>query len=178
MMYWFLGATVILLFGLVAFRGAPYVPTHRRQVKKALDMFNLKSNDLFVDLGSGDGNMLKAAAKRGYRAIGYEINPILCVVSWLRCLPYHNLVSVRIRDFWFTDFPPETKAVFIFLAGPYMKHLSNKLEAEMAKRKKPLKVISYGFPIPGFAPKNYQESLYLYELQPNAKKDMALQIAS
>ena len=178
MMYWFIVGIVILLFGLVAFRGAPYVPTHRRKIVATLDMLNLKSNDMIVDLGSGDGNLLKAAARRGLRAVGYEINPVLCFISWLRCWRWHSLVSIKLRDFWLTDLPPDAKAVFIFLAGPYMRHLASKLENEMSKRKRPLLVVSYGYTIPGFAPKDFVDGLYLYELRPGAKMDMALQTAT
>lgn len=177
MTYWLIGGVILLVFGLVAFRGAPYVPTHRRKLKQVLDILKLKSNDMIVDLGSGDGSLLKAAAKQGLRAVGYEINPFLCLISWLRCLPQHSLVTVKLRDFWLTDLPPDTKAVFIFLAGPYMNHLGRKLEHEMSKRKRPLKIVSYGYAIPGFAPKDFVEGLYLYELSPNAKMDMALQTA-
>ncbi len=177
MTYWLIAGFILLVFGLAAFRGAPYVPTHRHKVRKALEMLDLVSNDMIVDLGSGDGFLLKTAAKQGLRAVGYEINPFLCIVSWLRCLPQHSLVTIKLRDFWLTELPPGAKAVFVFLAGPYMSHLGRKLEQEMSRRKRPLKVVSYGYAIPGFLPKDFTEGLYLYELKPNAKMDMALQTA-
>jgi hypothetical protein len=175
MIYWLIIGSILLVFGLVVFRGAPYVPTHRRKLRSALELLRLNSNDVIVDLGSGDGYLLKIAAKQGLRAVGYEINPFLCLIAWLRCLPQHSLVTIKLRDFWLTDLPPETKAVFIFLAGPYMRHLAKKLEEEMSSRRRPLKIISYGYAIPGYLPKNFVDGLYLYELSPNAKMDMALQ---
>lgn len=136
---------IVLLFGLTAFRGAPYVPTHRRAVERALDLLELKPGDVVVDLGSGDGVFLKAAARRGLRAYGYEINPILCLVAWLRCWRYRRLVTVRLRDFWSTTLPQGTRAVFVFGAGPFMKRLSEKLGREA----KGMQVVSYAFDIPG-----------------------------
>ncbi len=159
-------AVLIILFGFIVFRGAPYVPTHRNTTKKALDILNLKKGDLLVDLGSGDGVMLKAAAMRGIRAIGYELNPILCLLAWLRCYKYRGIVNVKCRDFWFTNLPKNTDVVFVFLAGPFMRSLGRKLKKEMKLRKRELRVVSYGFEIPNFKPYKVKDSLFFYKLDP------------
>jgi hypothetical protein len=142
---------LILLFGLTAFYGAPYVPTHRKQVEVALDLLSdhLRKGDTVLDLGSGDGVFVLAAAKRGFRAIGYEINPLLCIIAWCRCWRYRSLASIKLRDFWLTP-SPHVKAIFMFGGGPFMKRLGRKLSAERATRTEPLFVVSYGFPIPGY----------------------------
>jgi len=44
-------------------------------------MLNLKSGQTLIELGSGDGRVLKEAAAKGVRAIGYEINPVLVIYS-------------------------------------------------------------------------------------------------
>lgn len=175
MTYWVIVGLVILLFGAVAFRGAPYVPTHRRIIKTAMDLLNLNHDDVVVDLGSGDGNVLRAAAKHGAKAVGYEINPVLFTIAWLRCMPHRSRIRVLLRDFWLAEFPAETTVVFVFLAGPHMAHLSRKLESEMAKRDKPLRVVSYGFAIPGYLPRRIAKGLYIYELKPGAKAYASLQ---
>lgn len=166
MTQWIIIGCIILLFGAVVFRGAPYVPTLKRSVNHALDLLSLQKGDLLIDLGSGDGAVLKAAAARGWRGLGYELNPLLCLVARIRCLPHRNLVSVRWRDFWLAELPPDAKAVFVFLAGPHMPHLTRKLNAVMQNRTEPLKVLSYGFAIPGHLPKKMSNGLFLYELQP------------
>ena len=158
---WILGG-VLLVFGLVVLRGAPYVPTHRVGVRGALDMFDLPKGSTIVDLGSGDGVFLKAAAEQGYRVIGYELNPFLCVISYIRCWRYRSRVSVRWRDFWLSPLPPETDAVFVFLAGPYLRRLDAKLSKEKQGSKK-MPVVSYGFEIPGRPkPDKKQRALLLY----------------
>ena len=53
-------------------RDAVWVPTSAGMVEKMLDMAKVTSSDLVVDLGSGDGRMIIAAAKRGARARGVE----------------------------------------------------------------------------------------------------------
>src|SRR5687768_12561488 len=40
-----------------------------------LDMAKVTASDYVIDLGSGDGRMVIAAAKRGARALGVEFNP-------------------------------------------------------------------------------------------------------
>lgn len=175
MIYWLILGAIILLFGAVAFRGAPYVPTHHKRVRQGLGLLKMESNDLLVDLGSGDGTVLKLAAKHGWRALGYELNPLLVLISWWRCWPQHTLVRIKLRDFWLTELPPDTKAVFVFLAGPYMARLAKKLELEMAERRRPLQVLSYGYEIPGYLPEAIADGFYLYLLKPGTKAPMPLQ---
>ena len=153
---------ILLTFGAVVFRGAPYIPTHGKKIYQALDLLGLKKGDLVVDLGCGDGVFLKAAAKHGLKAVGYEINPILCVVAWLRCWPVRGQVKIYWRDFWLMPLPPDTKGVFVFLAGPYMQKLGRKIQQEAAKR--PLKVVSYGFTLPGLQLATVKQGLNLYKI--------------
>ncbi len=139
---------IILIFGLTALRGAPYVPAHSKHFNEALGSLKLPAGSLVIDLGSGDGSVLKLAARRGLKAVGYEINPILCAVSWLRCLRYKDQIKILWRDFWFVKFPPETRVVYVFAGGPFMKKLAKKLDCEIKNFKHDVYVISYGFEIP------------------------------
>ncbi len=56
-------------------RDVPWVPTPQVTVDKMLDMARLTPQDVVVDLGSGDGRTVIAAARRGARARGVEFNP-------------------------------------------------------------------------------------------------------
>jgi SAM-dependent methyltransferase len=58
-----------------------WVPMPEEQVERLLDMGKVTSADFVVDLGSGDGRTVIAAAKRGARAIGVEFDPDLVVFS-------------------------------------------------------------------------------------------------
>src|SRR3989475_12659974 len=49
-----------------------WVPTPRALVEKMLDLAGVTARDFVVDLGSGDGRLVIAAAKRGARALGVE----------------------------------------------------------------------------------------------------------
>jgi ubiquinone/menaquinone biosynthesis C-methylase UbiE len=52
-----------------------WVPTAPPLVEKMLDLAKITPDDFVIDLGSGDGRMVIAAAKRGARALGVEFNP-------------------------------------------------------------------------------------------------------
>jgi SAM-dependent methyltransferase len=58
-----------------------WVPTPPVLVEKMLDMVNLTPQDYVIDLGSGDGRMVIAAAKRGARSLGVEYNPNMVELS-------------------------------------------------------------------------------------------------
>jgi Methyltransferase domain len=58
-----------------------WVPNPAVMVAKLLDMAKVTPKDYVVDLGSGDGRNVIAAAKRGARAHGIEYNPDLVELS-------------------------------------------------------------------------------------------------
>jgi hypothetical protein len=58
-----------------------WVPTPPILVEKMLDLAKVTPADYVMDLGSGDGRNIIAAAKRGARALGVEYNPDMVNLS-------------------------------------------------------------------------------------------------
>jgi precorrin-6B methylase 2 len=58
-----------------------WVPTQEALGEKMLDMAQVTAKDYVIDLGSGDGRTVIAAAKRGARALGIEYNPDMVELS-------------------------------------------------------------------------------------------------
>ena len=58
-----------------------WVPTPAELVEKMLDMAQVTPQDYVMDLGSGDGRNIIAAAKRGATAVGVEFNPDMVELS-------------------------------------------------------------------------------------------------
>jgi SAM-dependent methyltransferase len=58
-----------------------WVPTPPALVEKMLDLAKVTPDDFVMDLGSGDGRNIIAAAKRGARAVGVEYNPDMVKLS-------------------------------------------------------------------------------------------------
>lgn len=149
----------VLTFSFVIFFGAPYLPTLSRQQAAALDLLDLKPGQVFYDLGSGDGRVLLAAAARGATAIGYEINPILVAIAWLRCRRAGGKVKIVWGSFWRADVT-DADSVFIFLINRHMKKLDRYLGRQFKSRK--VKVVSNAFKIPGRNIRKQTGGLYLY----------------
>lgn len=63
-----------------------WVPTPEPMVELMLDMANVTPEDVVVDLGSGDGRLVIAAARRGARARGVEYNPDMVALSRQRAV--------------------------------------------------------------------------------------------
>ena len=57
------------------------MPSPESTVEKMLDVAKVTPQDFVVDLGSGDGRNVIAAAKRGARALGVEYNPDMVELS-------------------------------------------------------------------------------------------------
>jgi SAM-dependent methyltransferase len=58
-----------------------WVPTPPELVEKMLDIAKVTPQDFVMDLGSGDGRNIIAAAKRGARGLGVEYNPEMVELS-------------------------------------------------------------------------------------------------
>ena len=58
-----------------------WVPSTMEMVEKMLDVAKVTPQDVVMDLGSGDGRMIIAAAKRGATAVGVEYTPEMVELS-------------------------------------------------------------------------------------------------
>jgi SAM-dependent methyltransferase len=58
-----------------------WIPTPAAVVDRMLEMVKLTPQDYLIDLGSGDGRTVIAAAKRGARALGIEYNGEMIALS-------------------------------------------------------------------------------------------------
>ena len=60
---WVVGG-VLVLFALTAFTGAPYVPSHRRDIQRVFrEGVKLTKDDVVLDIGAGDGVVLIDSTK-------------------------------------------------------------------------------------------------------------------
>jgi hypothetical protein len=150
---------IVLPFGIGAVLGAPYVPILSRDSKRVLKQAALKPGQTLVDLGSGDGRLLRAAAAQGITCIGYEINPYLVWVSRIVCWRYRKLVTIHAADIWHTKLPP-ADVIYIFILDRYMARLEQKFTAEITQ---PTRVISYVFKLPTRTPIIETSNTFIYE---------------
>ena len=158
----------LLLLGLIIFglafaiagrMGAPYVPILKRDSDALFKLTGLEPGQTIIDLGCGDGRMLRTAASQGIRGIGYEINPFMVVVARIVCWRYRKLVTIHLADLWHVDLPP-ADAIYVFLMPRFMERLDRRLSEQI---KQPTKVVSFAFAIPGRKTSAHNKNTFVYE---------------
>ncbi|XP_051989654.1 ATP synthase subunit C lysine N-methyltransferase-like [Xyrauchen texanus] len=127
----------------------PFVPATRAQIENVLTVLQTRSGSL-VDIGSGDGRIVIAAAKRGFKAAGFELNPWLVWYSrykaWREGVQHST--SFYISDLWKVSFSEYTNVV-IFGVPQMMEQLEVKLQTELQSS---AKVVACRFPFPTWTP--------------------------
>lgn len=83
-----------------------WVPTPEPLVQRMLDMAEVKPNERLLDLGSGDGRTVIAAAQRGLEARGVEYNPDMVALAKRRAeeAGVAHLATFEEGDLFQTDF--------------------------------------------------------------------------
>ncbi len=119
-----------------------WVPTADALVEHMLDMANITPQDYLVDLGSGDGKTVIAAAKRGTRAHGIEYNPDLVKLSQEKAKKagVTDLASFAEADIFKSDFSDAT-VVTLFL----LPELNLRLRPILLNMKPGTRVVSNSF---------------------------------
>lgn len=88
---------------------APYVPTPQEVVDRILELAEVGEGDLVYDLGSGDGRIVIAAARK-YRvkAVGFEIDPGLVKTAResIKEAGLEHLVEIHEQDIRAVDLSP------------------------------------------------------------------------
>lgn len=119
-----------------------WVPTPDSLIEAMLNAAKVTSNDYVVDLGSGDGRIVIAAAKRGAKATGYEYNPDMVELS--RRNAEKAGVSDRATfvqaDIFEIDFSQATVVTMYLLP-----HLNLKLRPTILNLKPGTRVVSHAF---------------------------------
>lgn len=139
-------------------RGAkdvPYVPTPPEVVEGMLDMARLKSGERLIDLGSGDGRIPRAAARRGATALGVEIDSDL--VARARSLTRLEGLEERarfVRDDLFTVSLRDADVVTLYLLPAVNERLKPKLLNEM---KAGARVVSHAFDMGDWVHEEFRE---------------------
>jgi ribosomal protein L11 methylase PrmA len=157
-----------LAFFLIAYQiytnvlqpGAIYYPTTDMAVKQMLKLSPVGPKDTLIDIGSGDGRILIAAARLGAVAIGYEIDPFLVWQSRRRIhqAKLDKLATVRWKSFWQADFSQVT-VVTVYL----FPHLMNRLQRLLEKKvNHPVRLIVNNYPFPQLTPTKRYHQIYLY----------------
>lgn len=152
-------SSLLIAYFLGVFTGAHYMPTTPSRVARMLRLANLTNGDRLIDIGSGDGRIVMEAARRGVEAVGYEINPILVLLS-KRAIRKAGLTNARIvwGDFWKQDFGAYT-VVTVYGIPHIMGLLERKVALELPSGGR---IVSNTFPLPAMQGIQ-EEGIYVYQ---------------
>lgn len=126
-----------------------WVPTQDALVARMLEMAKVTKDDTLVDLGSGDGRTVIAAAKRGLNARGIEYNADLVTLSQRNAEAEGVADKARFErgDIFETDFSDAT-VVTLFL----LPDLNLKLRPTLLAMKPGTRIVSNSFTMDDWEP--------------------------
>lgn len=154
----FLLIYLVLLLSYSLFRGAPYAALSKKKIKIMMELLDTKKGR-FIDIGSGDGRIVIAAAKMGMLSYGIEINPLLALISMIKIrTAKQKNAHIILGDCWkhsFSDYD------FISVWGT--AHMMRALEKKLLSELRPgAKVVSNHFKFPNWKAKKSKNDAYLY----------------
>ena len=164
------GVLLALLCVLLAFmallplpffaRGAPFVSSDKKRIRRMVEFAGIKPGERAVDLGAGDGRLVIALARAGAVATGFEINPLLVLLARLRIAiaGLSGRARVERKNFWRTSFAP-FDVVTVYGLPSIMQDLEAKLRREL---KPGSRVVSNAFPFPHWQPTRTEKNVYVY----------------
>ena len=155
---------IIVIFGIMALTGAPYVPSLVKELRLAFTkLYPLSKKDLIVDLGSGDGVVLKVANEFGAKCFGIELNPFLVLFTKWR-FRKNKSITIKHGNLFKEDFPTGTTVVYVFGDARDIEGMKSAIKKQAKRLKRDLFVLSNGFEFPGLkAEKNYR-TYFLYKI--------------
>jgi len=131
----------------------PYVPSPETAVAEMLEYAHVGPNDFIIDLGSGDGRIVRTAAKRfGARGFGVEIKEDL--VRQANEAAKKEGIADRVkfykRDLFKTDISQAT-VLTMYLLPDTVNMLREKLLNEL---KPGTRIVSHDYPLTGWIPED------------------------
>ena len=127
-----------------------FVPTPNNVVDAMLDIAAVGPGDIVYDLGSGDGRIVIAAARRGARGVGVELDPRLVAESTRNAAKAGVADSTQFieGDIFKTDVSPATVVTLYLLSS-----INQRLRPKLLRELKPgSRIVSHRFRIGAWEP--------------------------
>ncbi len=164
----FILSIILAYFFLIPFFfGAPYEPSRGKALKNIVKFVNPEPRDRIAELGSGDGRVCIALAKKlpknsKIEIHGFEINPLLVWLSRrkIRKLGLQDKIKIYWRNFWKINLSQYNKIV-IFQFSTITNRLSKKFKKELKPNSL---IVSHWWKLPNWKIKKRIGRIYLYEV--------------
>ncbi|MEM3697815.1 MAG: class I SAM-dependent methyltransferase [Candidatus Bathyarchaeia archaeon] len=150
----------------------PYSPSSLSVIDAALDLAEFKPNDVFTDLGCGDGTVLIRASERfGVFSVGFEINSKLVKMAKTKAKAsgFKNLIEIVHADLFKIDIS-RFNVIYVYPYPPVVRSLSDKIAEEC---KKGSRILVHDYALKNLQPTKtvqiagssfHTHTIYLYKL--------------
>jgi len=148
----------------------PYIPLSKRQLRNIQEFIKFNHEDRVVDLGCGDGRVLRFFEKQGVKSVeGYEINLWAYAKAQLYNFFTRSKTKVFLKNFKQVDLS-KYNVIFVYLLPNCLANLSEQLRAQLRPG---TKIISYNFEIKDWTPSqvlpcphllDYPDRILVYEV--------------
>jgi len=148
----------------------PFVPTPQEVVDKMVELAGVKKGDIVYDLGSGDGRIVITAAKKGAKAVGFEIDGDLVKQSRdnIRKAGVQAQAEIRQQDILTVDLSAAS-VVTMYLLPDVNLQLKPKIQSQL---KPGSRVVSHAFDMGDWKPDRIERvegrTLYLWTIPAKA----------
>lgn len=149
-------------YAIDLFLDLPYVATQRHKIETIIKLANIKKGETVVDLGSGDGRLLFAAAEYGAKAVGYELNPFMIALTLIhtKLKGLGNEVWVERKSLWRADLKV-ADVIFVYS----LKKTIKKFEDFIYKNARPgTRIVVNSHHFPNKKPIKVEDEIYLYKI--------------
>jgi len=149
----------------------PFVPTPQEVVDKMVELAGVKKGDVVYDLGSGDGRIVITAAKKGAKAVGFEIDGDLVKQSRdnIRKAGVQEQAEIRQQDILTVDLSAAS-VVTMYLLPDVNLQLKPKILSQL---KAGSRVVSHAFDMGDWKPDRIERiegrTLYLWTIPPQGR---------
>jgi len=149
----------------------PFVPSPQEVFDKMIELAGVQKDDLVYDLGSGDGRIVITAAKKGAKAVGFDIDPRLVKESRenIRQAGVEDLAEIRNQDILTVDLSPASVVTMYLLPDVNLK-----LKPNLLSQIKPgSRVVSHAFDMGDWKPDKTERvngrTIYLWTIPAKAR---------
>ncbi|MEM0007671.1 MAG: methyltransferase domain-containing protein [Candidatus Bathyarchaeia archaeon] len=146
----------------------PYLPSPASVIDAALNMVEVKPDEVFADLGCGDGSVLiKAAKKFGVYCVGFEVNPALVKLAHKKAeiAGVKHLIDVVCSDLFTIDFS-RLNVIYVYPFPPIIPKLSEKI---MNEGKRGTRVLVHDHSLHGLQPAKsieiFERGIHVHSVQ-------------
>ena len=144
----------------------PFVPSPQDVVDKMIELAGVKPGDVVYDLGSGDGRIVIAAAKKGAKAVGFDIDGDLVRESRanIQKAGVQNSAEIRQQDILTVDLSGASVVTMYLLPDVNLK-----LKPHLLSMLKPgSRVVSHAFDMGDWKPDKVERvngrTIYLWTI--------------